>query len=302
MSTSLLINTFINDELKFNHFKITFSNIYSLFDDIHIKVRGIYKQDCLRFVQSKQKQKLYIYQHLDEKDWVSTTLKIVDNITSNSIFLYNEDHKLNCEKSYFRSLINDFNNYQIDYICYSFFKSTKLSLSNILPLEPKQKKNLNYFDLNKKKLNLIGMISPSYYYISLISIFSKKYLTFILSSEKLLFKFYSYNFNRVLSKLIPSKRRYFYNYLNQLLSKLNIKICLYPIYTPFNIEKVWFENSNINSTWKYGISNKELFTNYDDDNGHNGESLIKRGLYPFKDKYFVNHLLDRKRFINKFFN
>ena len=81
-----LINIFINDELKFNHFKITFSNIYSFFDDIHIKVRGIYKEDCLKLVRSKQKENIYFYQHLDDKDWVSTTLKIVRNISSRSIF------------------------------------------------------------------------------------------------------------------------------------------------------------------------------------------------------------------------
>lgn len=300
MSTSLLINVFINNELKFNHFIKTFSDIFNIFDEIHIKVRGLYKHDCLKFVRSKKKEKLYIYQYLDEKDWVSTTLEIVCNITSNSIFLYNEDHMLNCRKSYIRNVIKDFNNYKLDFISYSFYRASKLTLSNILPLEPRQNKYFNYFVLNKKKLNLIGKISPSYYYINLISIFSKEYLRFILSSENFIFKLYLNNFNRFIAKLLPSKRRYFYNFLNQFLSKLNLKLCLYPPNTPFNIERVWYENGMLDGNWKYGILTQELFTNYDDDNGHSEESLIKRGLYPFKNKYFLNHLLNRKDLLSKF--
>ena len=73
-----------------------------------------------------------------------------------------------------------------------------------------------------------------------------------------------------------------------------------PPNTPFNIEKVWFDNANIVETWKYGILNMELFTNSDEDAGHYGESLIKRGLYPFKNKYFVNHLLNRKDLLSDF--
>ena len=300
MSISLLINTFINDELKFNHFKLTFSDIYNVFDEIHLKVRGSYKKDCLEYVKSKNIERLYIYQHLSDEDWVSTTLKIVKNITSRSVFLYNEDHKLNCKKSNLRNVITEFNNFGLDFICYSFFKANKLNLSNILPLQPKNKKFINYFDMNKNKLNLIGKISPYYYFVTLISIFSRKYLIFILSSENLLFKIYLLNLNRVISKIMPSTRRYFYEYMNKFLSIFNIAICLYPPYTPFNIEKVWFENSKFKGNWRYGILNEELFTNYDDDNGHNGESLIKRGLYPFKNKYFIKHLINRKDLLSQF--
>ena len=300
MSISLLINTFINDELKFNHFKITLSDIYTFFDEIHFKVRGIYKDDCLKYIKTKKKENLFIYQHLDDKDWVSTTLEIVKNISSQSVFLYNEDHKLNCKRTYFNNVINEFNYQRVDFICYSFFRATKLGMYNILPLNPKRGNFINFFDLNKRKIKLIGKISPSYYYITLISIFSKKYLKTILLSENLLFKFYSNNLNKIIAKLMPSTRRYFYEYLNQFLSKLNMKLCLYPFNTPFNIERVWFENSKFRGSWKYGILNQELFTNYDDDNGHNGESLIKRGLYPFEEQFFLNHLLNRKDLLSQF--
>tara|TARA_A100001388_G_C28718395_1_gene475058 strand:- start:86 stop:1237 length:1152 start_codon:yes stop_codon:yes gene_type:complete len=300
MSIALLINNFINDELKFNHFKLTFSDIYYIFDEIHFKVRGSYQKDCLKYVKSKKVERLYNYENLSDQDWVSTTLKIVKNIKSRSVFLYNEDHILNCKKSNFRNVINEFNRYNIDFICYSFFNANKLSASNILPLQPKNKKFVNYFDLNKNKLNLIGKISPYYYYITLISIFSRKYLIFILSAENLLFKIYLHNLNRLIAKIMPSTRRYFYEYMNRFLSIFNIEICLYPPCTPFNIEKVWYENSKFKGNWRYGLLNEELFTNYDDDNGHNGESLIKRGLYPLKNKYFLKYLVNRKDLLSQF--
>ena len=46
MSTSLLINIFINSHLKFNHFKKTFSDIYNIFEDEESKQKGIY---CIKF-------------------------------------------------------------------------------------------------------------------------------------------------------------------------------------------------------------------------------------------------------------
>ena len=86
------------------------------------------------------------------------------------------DHKLNCDIGTFSKIIDDFNTYKIDYMCYSFFKASKLSKYNILPLNPIQSKLLNSFIIDKDKLKIIGKISPNYFYISLIGIYSKKYI------------------------------------------------------------------------------------------------------------------------------
>ena len=299
MTIALLINTFINEELKYNHFKITFNDIYEIFDQIHIKVRGKYNEKCLKYVKSKVYDNLHTYNYLDEKDWVNSTLTMVNNITTKSIFLYNEDHKLNAKKDILNNIIKEFNYYSIDYMYYSFFNSSELNTYNILPLKPQKNNFIYYFELNKKKLDLIGKISPTYYYISLVSIYSKKYLKNILSSENFRFKLFINIINKIIAKLVPTNRRCFYDNLNQLISKLNIKICLYPIETPFNIERVWFEKFNIKGNWRYGISNVELFVNYDDDDKYKGESLIKRGLYPFQDTFFLKYLTNRKDLLSK---
>ena len=75
---------------------------------------------------------------------------------------------------------------------------------------------------------------------------------------------------------------------------------MHPVDTPFNFEKVWFEDKFLNKKWRYGFSKKEIFTNYDDDNGYYGESLIKRGLYPFDNKYFLEQLKERKDLLSEF--
>ena len=125
MSTSLLINTFINDELKFYHFKITFSEIFSVFESIHIKVRGSFQRRCIDYATSKVNKNIFIYQNIGDKDWISSTLFMVQNIKSRNIFIYNEDHKLNCGLDNFEEIINDFHNKDIDYMSYSFFKASK---------------------------------------------------------------------------------------------------------------------------------------------------------------------------------
>ena len=108
MSISLLINSFINSDLKFNHFKITFSDIYENFDAVHIKIRGSYKDECIRFAKTKCDKKIFTYQDLKDDDWLNTTYLIVSKIKSRSIFLYNEDHKLSCGTNTFKKIIHYF--------------------------------------------------------------------------------------------------------------------------------------------------------------------------------------------------
>lgn len=301
MSTSLLINTFINDELKFNHFKKNFIEIYELFDDIHVKIRGDFEDNCLNLVKKICKDyNLFIYQSLEGADWVADTLKIIEKITSKAIFIFNEDHFINTNKDLFIQTIQDFNKYNIDYMPYSFFKASKLNTCNILPLNPIQKKNFNFFEIDKKKLKLIGQISPTYYYISLSGIFSKRYLHYHLIKNNFKHKFHTLFLSKIISRIFNEKRRYIYEIINNLINKFSINLCLYPFYTPFNLEKMWFENYNFKRSWRYAILKNELFTNFDDDNGFYGESLIKRGLYPFEDNYFIKDLKNKKNLLSKF--
>jgi hypothetical protein len=69
--------------------------------------------------------------------------------------------------------------------------------------------------------------------------------------------------------------------INDVLGRFGAMLCLYDPSSPFNLEKVWYDRLPEDRAWKYAIPTQELFANYDDDNGAYGESLIKRGLYPF---------------------
>ncbi len=300
MGTALLINTFINDELKFNHFKITFSEIFRVFQSIHIKVRGTFKDRCIDYVLLNVNSNVFTYQDIDNSDWIASTLLMVENIKNKNIFLYNEDHKLNCGIDKFIKILDHFNEKNIDYMSYSFFKASKLNAFNILPLKPTQEKLINHFDIDKNKLKIIGKISPKYYYVSLIALFSSKYIYHILNNENYRYKLYIKPLSSIISRIFNYRRRNIYSYINYLLNKFNINLCLYPINTPFNFEKIWFENKYLKSKWRYGIPNYELFINYDDDNGMYGESLIKRGLYPFNSNYFIRKLKDRRDLLSEF--
>ena len=46
---------------------------------------------------------------------------------------------------------NEFNNFQIDFMTYSFFKASKLNVNNILPLNPIRGSLINYFNIRSAK-------------------------------------------------------------------------------------------------------------------------------------------------------
>ena len=156
MTISLLINIYINDELKYAHFKSNLLDIYSIFDEIHIKIRGSYKKKCINFVKQNLDNKLITYQNLTEKDWVKATSIISKNLDSGLVFLFNEDHKINCEMDTLIKTFKELAKFKVDYMPFSFFKANRLNSFNILPLNPKQNNFIDFFDLDKNKLKLIG--------------------------------------------------------------------------------------------------------------------------------------------------
>jgi len=96
--------------------------------------------------------------------------------------------------------------------------------------------------------------------------------------------------NSAISRILPyPKSKYFINYINKFFSRVGIRVCMHDPSSPFNLEKMWFESSAcLNKTFNFGVLKKELYANYDDDNGADGESLIKKGLYPFNANISTN--------------
>ena len=291
--TALFINIKIDQEERFDIFKITLSEIESLFDECHIKIRGAFADQCIIFAKKLFEDRARFYQELQEKDWVAATAIMIENVKARSIFSYLEDHKLTTSLDNLNLVLKEFDEHQLDYLGYSFFRASQLELNNLLPLNPQHRKTFGEFLLNKKNKNLLKKISPFFYIYSCVSISSTYYFKKLLYDENKKFKIYLKYLSSILTIFFSyPKYRIIISFINFFLSIINLRLCFYSPSSPFNMEKMNLEITSINfnslKKWKFGTLKNELFANYDDDNGAYGESLVKRGLYPFDIKQEVN--------------
>jgi len=280
---ALFINLKIDDQEKFDFLKVTIADLTGLFEECHVKIRGIYSKKCVEYIQDQLGNEVNFYQELQESDWVAATLEMLGQVKSRSVFLYVEDHRLVDSRLQLEKTLADFDRYNLDYLCYSFFKASQLNVKNLLPLGITKRELFDEFDLTAQNLALIGKISPGYYTFSLISLISIKYFREVLLTENKTFKIFIKPLASLITRLFPYPRhRAVFKIINHALSALSARLCSFPPSSPFNIENIWFESPPpIDGDWKYGVAKQELFANHDDDNGAYGESLIKRGLYPF---------------------
>ena len=292
--TALFLNLRIDKKEKFNLFKTTLADIECLFNECHIKIRGELANECIIFAKELFSDRAKYYQELKDSDWFAASTIMIENVKSRSIFFYLEDHKLITSADNLKLVLNEFDEFKLDYLCYSFFRASRLDVKNLLPLNPKKKNHFSEFLLNKENIKLIRKISPLYCIFSAPSIFSTEYFTKILHEENKKYKIYFKKLATLLAIFFPfPKYRIIFNYINFFLSFINSRLCINPYEAPFNLERLVkdmniFELNSYKNKWKYGILHNELFVNFDDDNNAYGESLIKRGLYPFEIKKKLN--------------
>ena len=283
--TALFINILIEKKTKLELLKITFKDICDAFKECHVYIRGKYAAESLEYIKETFKGQLNIYQNLNDRDWIESSLVMLSKINARSIYLYFEDHRLVDSVGKLKRTIEIFDEELLDYMCYTSFRATRLSINNLLPINTTINENLIIFENSKKIANLLGKISPNYYVFAIMSVISLEYLKSILIMSNSKYKIHSpkiSNLIRIFNRY-PNCRR-FINSLNKILKKINARYCLYSPSSPFNLEKMWFEFEEISNTnRRYALTNLELLANFDDDNGAHGESLVKRGLYPFHD-------------------
>jgi|1048.fasta_scaffold27099_2 hypothetical protein len=279
---ALLVNIKIDCETKLNHFKVTSLDLLGIFDECHMKVRGAAAAECIDYAKSNFGGICKFYQELQETDWVAATSIMLANVKSRSVFLYFEDHRLVSSTQHLKQVLTEFDECQLDYLCYSFFRASQLNLKNMLPLNPKLRDNFSEFKMTERNLELVGRISPRYCVFSLVSIVSIRYLRSILQLENNKYKIYIPLFVRLLIRLFPYPQyRKVFDRINLGLGRFSIRLCGSSPSSPFNLEKCWYECLPRDEEWNFGVLRTELFANYDDDNGADGESLIKRNAYPF---------------------
>jgi hypothetical protein len=279
--TALFVNLKIDKPEKFEFFKVTLLDIEHLFRECHIKIRGKYSAECIKFAEELFLNRANFYQELQESDWVAASLIMIENVKSSSIFFYLEDHKLTISSNKLSLALKEFDKNKLDYLCYSFFRASRLDIKNLLPLNPVHGQEISQFLLDKDNAKLISKISPFYYTFSLASVSSTNFFKKLLLNENKKFKIHFKKVSSLLSIIFSyPKYKIVINFINFFLSFLNSRLCFFPPDTPFNMEKLNIEMNISKEKWKFGILQNELFANFDDDNNAYGESLIKRGLYP----------------------
>jgi len=288
---ALFINIKIDKPEIFYFFKITILDIVDSFDEGHIKVRGNYKDECIGFLKTFDKDYRY-YQDLQEKDWVEASLIMLENVKQRSVFLYLEDHRLLKAKQEFESVMSEFDRLELDQLQYSFFNAKGVEKNNTLPFLPIESEYFSQLEIDSLNYKNWALVNQSFCTFSMASIASVRYMSLILNNNNKRFKLYSGLFSKLMSKIFSyPKYILLFEYFNKALRLFSAKLFYYSPSAGYSNEMLWFQNGF--EIYTIGLLKKELFANYDDDNGSYGESLIKRGLYPttFEHHIFLKSII-----------
>ena len=58
---AILVNIYINSEKKFEIFKVTISEVMPEFSECHIKIRGAYSSECIKFLDANFNKEIIYY-------------------------------------------------------------------------------------------------------------------------------------------------------------------------------------------------------------------------------------------------
>ena len=166
--SSLLINIKIDDESRFEDFKITFMDIAQIFDNAYVKFRGEFAEKCLLFIEDNYQGTICSYQDIQSYDWIESLLVMIGEVKDRSVFIYLEDHRI-VSGNNLPEVIAEFDLCRLDYLTYTLFDTSKLNCSNILPLSPIYYSNFDAFKTTQKNKQILSLISPSFLYFLIVS-------------------------------------------------------------------------------------------------------------------------------------
>lgn len=282
MATALFANIFLNSELKFYEFKLSICGTVGMFSEYHINVRGDFREEALAFVCELSLPDLFVYQDLSGSDWISDSLIMAQNIKSNSVYFFLEDHypAVDNSKIDLINIFREFDDLDCDCMTYSWYRAKSYEARNFTPIVTHSTKLLSVFEINKENISYIkSEIGFDKNMVSMAALFSRQYFLKILNHENVQHKFYLKLFSDAIWRIFGFPRYLFLlKLLNALLFKFSCKINFYSKNTPFNFEKLFGEFVPARDFGhRIAVSKVELMANFDDDNGCYGESLIKRG-------------------------
>lgn len=250
MSLTVFANFRIDTEERLQRMKDSFESFRDAsVERWVINIRGHFRNDAMQFLSTRLEKKLYPSFLESGKGWFFDSRKMLDNIQSEYILFWIEDHICTCGAQRLNAVIKEMVALKIEYLGYSWFGMGKY-LKEFDNLEIEKSANMLhlYYDKYQNSLrqkNSIRIINGRSYIISVCGVFSKELFLRIVMCKR------------------PWIRRW-------------------PKETPFDFEKRWDDDYIL--PINYGVTKIELFSAIDDDNKHPGSSLISRGLYPERER------------------
>ena len=286
-----ICNIFIDSEQKLKLFKETFPSVFQVSDNWLVNIRGKNRTEAIDFITIQLADagtSCTIYSNLDQRNWASSTLTMLQDSRHEYIYVYLEDHFLLKPVTHFKNVIHDMKASQIDYFQYSFH-NIGLSVQSSEALYPNYSEYFYYFKVAEENLDFLRQNNRHFYPFSLAGICTKEYFIKILTIErKRLVRVPKY-IQILMENIVffyPRNRKFWYK-VNRFAAKIGLRFVIYPPESPFNLEKSLFDCDLDLLPMTVGGLRDELFANWDDDNHLSNSSLIKRGLYPrllqFKD-------------------
>lgn len=282
-----LCNIFINSEDKLNLFKETFPLVYKISDNWLVYIRGKYRKKVIAFIKREcpdYQKNIIFFNNLFENNWAMSSAKMIEKSKYDYIYVFLEDHFLMRPLKHFGQVLHSMKKNKIDYFQYSFF-NVGLSTNSIEHLHPDSDNHFNSFDLKLERIPVLQKTNKSFYPYSLTGILSKQFFSKLLDIEKKYLIKVPFLMQVLMENIFffyPKDRAFWFR-INQIVKYLGLRFVIYPLASPFNLEKSLFDCEKELLPYRIGVLKEELFANWDDDNKLSDSSLIKRGLYP---KYF----------------
>ncbi len=277
-----LCNVYVNSPLKLALFKETFSEVYSISDNWLIYFRGKYKKEAEIFIKRLDSSKhAVIFNNLNDDSWGFSVKEMLKHSIHNYIYIYIEDHFLMENVDTFKEAIDDAIKNGIDYFSYSFFNAD-IDFNTLELMYPDYSKFFAFFDLSDQNAAYFKTSNKFFFPFSLVSVVSKEYFLKVLRTELYSNKMIPHLIQKIMWRLhlVYPRYRILICKINKFLKVFNIRLTLYTPASPLNMEKSIHEMEGELLPLKIGVLNKEIFANFDDDNGAKNVSVIKRGKYP----------------------
>lgn len=241
-SLCIFANFFIDNEERLLRMKDSF---YSFRDvqpeEWRINIRGRLKHKARDFLISELHDNLSVHLLESNKGWFYDSNTFMQDVQSDFVFFWIEDHICINESSNLREIMKDMFDNDIDAVPYSQRHNANISFYSSIG-HVGETKNLTIHAFNDEMYKTAREASREVIYVtSAPSIMATDFFLFILNFRKPFIKRWSQ-------------------------------------FLPFDFEKTSLDLKGYNII--KGFPKYELFVTIDDDNGNDGYSLISRGLYP----------------------